>query len=121
MLYYKLVTDKSGKQVKNYYMTQGDTFQNQLSIKDAQGVEIAPENIQEVRFKLSDLEYNEEFTQLYEYDETINKWLIEIDTQDTSKWEINTHIYEYQIIYTSGVVSTPIQAKFTIQNQIKEG
>ena len=121
MVYYKITTDKSGKPVKNYYMTQGDTFQNQLTVSDKNGAEITPDLISEVRFKLSDMDYKEEFTKLYEYDEALHKWAIQIDAEETAKWTIDTHIYEYQITYTSGVVNTPIQAKFTVQNQIQGG
>ena len=45
MVYYKITTDKSGKPVKNYYMTQGDTFQNQLTVTDKNGAEITPDLI----------------------------------------------------------------------------
>ena len=121
MVYYKVVTDKSGKQVKNYYMTQGDTFQNQISITDKNGEEVSPNLIVEVRFKLSDLDYKEEYKQLYEYNDTMHKWTIQIDSDETSKWAVDTHIYEYEILYSGGVVSTPVQAKFTVQNQIQGG
>lgn len=120
MLYYKIVEDKSGKQVKNYYLTQGDTFVNQLSITDKDGQEVEHSLISKVKFKLATTEYISEFEQEYEYDEEILKWTLNISSEDTKKWEINTHIYEYEITYINGIIDTPVQARFTVLNQIQE-
>lgn len=118
MLYFKNVEAKDGKAVKNYFLTQGDTFDNQLTIKK-NGVAVSPDIISEVRFKLSDLEYKLEYSKVYEYNTGLSKWLLNIESEDTADWSIDTHIYEYQITYMDGTVSTPVQAKLTVLNQIK--
>ncbi len=119
MVYYKEVTDKSGKMVKNYFLTQGDTFQSQLTIKDKGGNVIDPELISQVLFKLSDLNYQLEYKQSYTFDEDLNQWTLTISSNDTHAWEITKHIYEFEITYTSGIVNTPVQAYFTVSDQIQ--
>lgn len=119
MVYYKEVEAKNGKTVKNYYMTQGDTFQNELAIKNSTGGVVSKDLIQEVLFKLSDLDYNVEYSKEYTYSDELSKWVIDISSEDTTQWAIDTHYYEYQITYTDGTVSTPVQAKFTVLNQIQ--
>lgn len=119
MLYYKIIEGKNGKPMKRYYMTQGDTFQNQLSILDPQGVEISPDLIEELVFKLSDMNYNEQYRQEYIYDPSLNKWAITIDSETTMTWDIDQHIYEYQLTYKGGVVRTPVQERFVVQDQIQ--
>lgn len=119
MVYYKIVESKDGKKVKQYYLTQGDTFQNQLDVLNKDGEIISPSLIKKVEFKLSNIDYKYEFSQEYEFNEEIGKWEITIPTEKTSEFAIDTHIYEYQITYVNGVVSTPVQAKFIVTDQIK--
>lgn len=119
MLYYKEVEAKNGKMVKNYYLTQGDTFPSQLTIKDKSGNIIPPEVIDKVLFKLSDINYVLEYEQNYHFDSELGKWTLEVSYLNTKDWAVDTHIYEYEITYTSGKVSTPVQAKFTVINEIK--
>lgn len=119
MLYYKEVEAKDGKKVKNYYLTRGDTFPSQITIKDKNKNVIDPELIDKVLFKLSDLEYNFEYEQRYTFDSILQKWTLEVSSSETKTWVIDTHIYEYEITYKNGKVSTPVQAKFTVLNEIK--
>lgn len=121
MVYYKEVQDKSGKIVKNYFLTQGDTFQSQLVIKDKDGNVIDPELISQVLFKLSDIDYNLEYQKQYDYDIDLAKWTVTIPSVDTKQWEITRHIYEFEITYLSGIVNTPVQAYFTVSDQIQGG
>ena len=121
MLYYKLVDAKDGKKVKNYYLTQGDTFPSQLKITDKNKNILTPEVIDKVLFKLSDLEFNLQYQQQYEYNSEIQRWVLEVDSVETKTWSLETHMYEYEITYKGGRVSTPVQAKFTVTDEIKEG
>lgn len=118
MLYYKEVEAKDKKLVKNYFMTQGDTFSSQLKLFKGES-EVPTDLIREIRFKLSDIDYNLEYSKLYEYNADLGKWLLNIDSEDTANWAVDTHIYEYQVTYIDGTVRTPVQAKFTVLNQIK--
>lgn len=119
MLYYKIVDAKDGKKVKNYYLTRGDTFPSQIVIKDKNKNVVDPSLIDKVLFKLSDIDYNFEYEQEYEYDSNLQKWTLEVSSPETKTWVIDTHIYEYEITYKNGKVSTPVQAKFTVLNEIK--
>ena len=120
MLGYKLVENKKYNKVfREYYMTQGDTFQNQLNFT-YNGKVATPEIVEKITFKLFNIETNGiEYEQDYEYLEEIGKWAINIDTNITTNWEITSHMYEYEVTYGSGDVRTLAQAKFvvTIQGQ----
>jgi hypothetical protein len=119
MVYFKIVDAKDGKKVKQYYLTQGDTFQNQLDVLNNSGEVVSQSLILSVLFKLSDSEYNFEYSKEYEFNGELNKWELTISSEDTSKFAIGTHIYEYQITYVNGIVSTPVQAKFIVTDQIR--
>ena len=121
MLWFKLVEQKNGKAFKRYYMTQGDTFANQLSVVKSDGNEVLPETIEGIVFKLADANYNEEYSQNYKYDERLKKWTITIPADETAKWAIATHVYEYQLRYTSGEVKTYVQERFIVTDQIQGG
>lgn len=120
MLAYKLVENKKFNKVfREYYMTQGDTFQNQINFT-YNGKKATPELVQKLTFKLFNIETNViEYEQDYEYLEDIEKWAINIPTDITTGWEITSHMYEYEVTYISGDVRTLAQAKFivTIQGQ----
>lgn len=121
MLWYKLVEQKNGKTFKRYYLTQGDTFTNQLNVIKSDGEEVLPETIEGIVFKLSDANYNEEYSQNYQYDKQLKKWTITIGADETAKWPIDTHIYEYQLRYTNGIVRTYVQERLIVTDQIQGG
>lgn len=123
MLYYKIVKGKDGKERKRYYLTQGDTFQNRIKLLNNDGTLMDVNLIREVLFKLSDDNYNAVYSQKYEYNPQIERWLIDIPSETTSTWTIDqnntSHIYEYQITYISGVVKTPVQERLIVEDQIQ--
>lgn len=121
MLWYKLIEQKDGKVFKRYYLTQGDTFTNQLSVIKSDGEEVLPETIEGIVFKLSDANYNEEYSQNYKWDDDLKKWTILIGADETAKWAIDTHIYEYQLRYTNGIVRTYVQERLIVTDQIQGG
>lgn len=122
MLGYKLVENKKYNKVfREYYMTQGDTFQNQLNFT-YNGNKVTPELAEKVVFKLANLETNkEEYQQEYYYDEELGRWTINIPTEVTTEWEITSHIYEYEVTYVNGDVRTLARAKFVVTDQTWEG
>lgn len=118
MLAYKLVEDKTFNKVfREYYMTQGDTFKNQLSIS-YNGEKVTPELVKEFKFKLGNRGTNKlEYEQKYDYNEYLNRWVITIPAKETEKWEITNHVYEYEITYIDGDVRTLARAKFAVKDQ----
>lgn len=121
MLAYKLVENKKFNKVfREYYMTQGDTFQNSLNFT-RNGIKITPELTQKLLFKLFNFDTHEiEYEQEYRYDEEQGKWLISIPSSETYNWEETAHLYEYEVTYFDGVVRTLAQAKFNITLQGKD-
>lgn len=120
MLAYKVVENKKfNKYFREYYMTQGDTFQNQINFT-YNGKVATPELVEKLTFKLFNIETNViEYEQDYKYLEDVEEWAINISTDVTTDWEITSHMYEYEVTYLSGDVRTLAQAKFivTIQGQ----
>lgn len=121
MLYYEECKDRKGNSAKVYYLTQGDTFQNRLTIKSSNGDVIDRSLIKQVLFKLSNKDFKWVYTQEYEYNDELGRWIITIPSEMTAKWPIATCIYEYQITYISDVVRTPRQTKFCVMPQIQGG
>lgn len=112
---YEDYCDECGKVYRHYYWTQGDTFQNQLSVKNSSGEFIGNDIIRKIEFKLLDGDNNIEYTQEYEYQADTQKWGITIPSEATAKWSEDTHNYRYVITYIDGKVITPVKCLFTVE------
>lgn len=121
MLGYKLVENEEYNKIfREYYMTQGDTFQNQLNFT-RKGEIVTPELATSLKFKIANRKTNEiEYEQEYQYNEGIGKWAINIPSSVTCEWEITSHVYEYEVTYANGDVRTLARAKFVVTPQSKE-
>ena len=108
-------TDKYGKVQTHFYLTQGDTCViRSTPYKDGQKLE--PDKVEKCLFKLSDTEYVEQFQKemVLEGD----KFVLRLTHDETSKFAIETHMYEIEYTLLGGAVNTPNQWKFDITDQI---
>lgn len=108
-------TDKFGKQQTHYYLTQGDSCT--IYARPIQkGVPMPVSDVEKCIFKMSDLSYVEEFSKECFVQE--DKFVLKLTHEETSKFEIAQHIYEFEYTLSGGEVATPNQWKFDIIDQI---
>ena len=114
-------TDKYGNTLINYRLTQGDTFGVELVVKTPEQVIVSSAEVEKVKFKLSDTDYNLIYEQDFVYNPTTQKYSITIPTEVTSTWAVDTYIYEYEVTFVGNIIDTPMQANFTVTDQIIGG
>ena len=96
--------------VKEYI--QGDTFKRQVSIVDSAGDNVDVSLISKLEFVLLDMDANIEKTEELDYDNELEKWIVEIDTSD---WDIGTHLVRYRITYVDNSIQTPYEITIQIK------
>ena len=108
-------TDKYGKVQTHFYLTQGDTCViRSTPYKDGQ--KLSADQVEKCLFKLSDTEYVEQFQK--EMVSEDNKFVLRLTHDETSKFAIETHIYEIEYTLLGGAVNTTDQWKFEVIDQI---
>ena len=116
MFFSKQVTDKYGNKQVEFYLTQGDTATfKSTPIKNGELIDFS--NILKCVFKVSDRDYNEIFSKDFTND--IENFSVTLESSDTSKFPIDTLIYEVEYTFTDGVVNTPNQGKLNILDQVQ--
>lgn len=117
MLKTVIENDKYGKSQTRYYLTQGDSCTIYTTpYKD--GERLSVDLVIKCVFKLSNDEYKQEFEKELELDG--DKFVLKLTHEETSGFDIATHIYEIEYTLAGGEVQTPHQWKFDIINQIVE-
>lgn len=111
-------TDKYGNKVIDYRLTKGDSFSQDLKI-----IALPDESmiIDKILFKLGDYDYSPVLEKEYRYEQSIDKYLVDISSDETeSLTEEETYRYQIKIFYIGGKEETVIYGKFVITNFIPE-
>lgn len=108
-------TDRFGKQQVHFYLTQGDTC-TLYSIPYKDGERLPLEDVEKCIFKLSDLDYKQEFEK--ECVLVDDRFVLKLTHEETSQFSVNQHIYEFEYTLIGDNVNTPIQYYFDIVDQI---
>lgn len=116
MFFSKQVTDKYGNKQVEFYLTQGDTAMFK-STPTKNGELIDFSSILKCVFKVSDSDYNEIFSKEFEKD--TENFSVTLESNETSKFPIDTLIYEVEYTFIDGVVNTPNQGKLKILDQVQ--
>lgn len=103
----------------NYTIFAGDTFVSSIAIKE-NGELLDPAIVRSLIFKLSKDDYKEIYRQEFVYSDADNKWFLNVPSEVTSTFEIDTYLYEYELTLVDGYVTTIMQAKFKVKSDIKE-
>lgn len=108
-------TDKYGKTQTKYYLTQGDSLVIYAKpFRD--GMPMSPHMVEKCVFKLSNTSYEQEFIKEMVFDG--EKFVLELESEETKNFEVETHIYEIEYTLAGGAVQTPNQWKFIVLDQI---
>ena len=115
MFAYKDKTDKYGITHRNYFLTQGDTF----SIVGTPAENYA-DSVATIKFKLA-VGLEEFFSQDFAKQED-GRWLLTVDSVETTKWEVSEepYTYEIEVYFIDDNSKTVAQADLTVWEQIKE-
>lgn len=118
--------DKPDKKLKNvihrnYYLTQGDSFSLIATPTDGD-VALISKLVFKIGTMNEDGTLNEIFAKDYGYTES--SYILNIESYDTSNWEITEvigepYIYEIEVHYVDGGINTIMQAEFTVEAQIR--
>lgn len=107
--------DKYNNNQKKYFLTQGDSCVIYATpYKNGQPLDV--ELVEKCKFKLSDLEYAQEFEK--EMPLEGDKFVLRLTSEETKKFAVASHIYEIEYTLIGGAVQTPNQWKFVITEQI---
>ena len=118
MINYKIKTDKYGNELVNYVVLKGDTFVMSLSLS-SNGEIVSRETIEKVVYKQADEDYVEVYSNEFEYDEELQRYIMEIPSNVTSEFsEDITYVYEIEVTMAGGNVITPTQAKIQFTSEI---
>ena len=104
---------------RNFTLIQGDTFAGTISIKK-DNVAIPSEDVASLKFKLSDRNYNLIYEKDFTYQDESGKWLIVVPSAKTKEIGVGRYIYEYELTFVTGFVTTIMQANFKITDEISE-
>lgn len=107
--------DKYGKTQVRFYLTQGDSAVI-YSTPYKDNMKLNVDLVDKCIFKLSNQNYEEEFRKdmFLEND----KFVLRLTSEETTKFSVDTHIYEIEYTLNGGIVNTPNQWKFDITDQI---
>lgn len=114
----EIENDKYGNSQTKFYLTQGDSC-TIYSTPKRDGQAISLSLISEVKFKLSDSNYKQEFVKQLVADTVNNKYILNLTSAETTLFDIATHIYEIEYTFVDGAVETTNQWKFQVINQIE--
>ena len=112
-------TDKYGDNQKHYYLTQGDSFTIYATPKK-DGQAISLDLISVCKFKLSDSAYVKEFEKELTKNETAKRFELNVTSEESTNFDVASHIYEIEYTFKDGIVQTPNQWKFDVLDQIVE-
>lgn len=106
----------SGKIIKTYELTQGDSFKFRAYIKQNTPLTL----VKSIIFKLLDNEYNILFAKEY-VKKDLSNWYLTVTTQDTNKWEVrDDYKTEIEVTYEDDQVDTIEKADLIVTRQGKE-
>lgn len=112
-----LETDKYGNPQTRFYLTQGDSCVIRCKPK-SDGQPLPLTDVEKCLFKLSDLDYNEEFVKELVAED--DRFVLRLSTNETKNFSIDSHIYEFEYTLIGGAVQTPNQWRFEVTDQITE-
>lgn len=97
-------------------VTRGDTLLVHLNLKDSTGATYVPAENDIIKFKLKNLyEKNVKITK------TLDNYImnIELSSEETSKLDTGTYVYDIEITFENGDVNTPINyANFIVRSDV---
>lgn len=116
---------KNTKQIPTYdiYLTRGDTFLANLTLKRANGSIYTPEQGDEIVFAVKRNELNPNRTRTVDAEPLIYKvipsdtLLLELDPSDTEEMAFLTYMYDVSVNLASGGVRTVLRGNFTVQKE----
>ena len=114
---YEDVEQSDGSIKRNYIIIAGDTYTGTVTItKDGENID--PSLVTNLKFKLSDRDYNCLYSTLFTYNSDIQKYIVEVPNDKIKEIGVGRYIYEYELTLANGYVTTIMQANFKITNQI---
>lgn len=105
------------------YLTRGDTFQTQVTIKQ-NGEDYIPEQGDVIRFAAKRDELNHNNTQYLDKEPLIVKeipidtMILRLDPEDTAGLDFDTYAYDIEITMASGRVDTFISDKLYLKPEV---
>ena len=121
MVNYRTRTDKYGNTLIEYEVLMGDDFTLSISLS-TNGETVDYGELSSVLFKISDEEYNEVYSNNFEYHIESQRYLMTIPSEETAKMSNElSYIYEIQVTMSDGTVITPTQSKIKFKQQITGG